>query len=201
MDSDQRRMLWSLARAAVAIIAVVLLLTVIDRSGTSAKDTPSNPAPASSPAPSLSEATRAVQIAAEKAASQPLCKEIPDLASLSLQSLLPPGVGTGSSAHDGGVNVTNAVIVTEPSSVQGMARQLCALPLLPVNPQACLASPGNWLQLLFVAADGEYWVVWTDTGGCMQVSGIGDQTRTAVPDKKLWPTVTADLRSGHELGA
>ncbi len=183
MDSDPRRMLWPLARAAVAIVAVVILLTVVDRSGTSSRDTTAKPAPAA------------------KAAARPLCADIPDLVSLSLQRLLPPGVGTGSSAHDGGVNVSNAVIVTQRSSVQGMARQLCGLPLLPANQQACLASPGDWEQFLFVAADGEYWVVWTGTGGCMAVSGIGNQTRTAVPDKELWPTVMADLRSGHELGA
>ena len=130
---------------------------------------------------------------AQVIAERPLCQAAPSLVRFSVQVLGPPRQG-------GAINVSNAATVTKAAQAQSMADQFCALPMLPAKADSCSGSGGPWFQLIFAAADGEYWTVWAASGGCEQVIGVGDETRTAMPaGSHLWATLRADLGAAQSL--
>jgi hypothetical protein len=198
MDSELRQRGFLAVRVVAVLLSVAVLLLLATRSG-GQKDTVASK---TTPAPNATHATakataKAAPVATPRAvqvtAGQTLCQAVPRLDTLSLQTLNPP-------APSGAINISNAVIVTKLPAVEAIARQLCALPPLGANPKFCLASRGvTWLQLIFGNVTGGHWTVWTINGGCMQVIGVGNQTLTAVPDKRLWPTALADLSVGRPL--
>jgi hypothetical protein len=193
MGSELRQRSLLILRVVAVLTGVAILLVLAPRVGGHKDAVAKKAVPSSSAAPAASKATAsATAPAVQVAAGQTLCQAVPSLVSFSAQSLKPPG-------RNGGVNVSNADIVTKPAQVQALARQFCALPALSADPKACFASLGNWLQFIFSAADGRYWTVWIYSGGCMDVVGAGGQTRTAMPDSRLWPTVLADLRGARPL--
>jgi hypothetical protein len=178
MGSESRQRALFAARAVVVLVAVVVVLVIASRTRSNPQDTVAakathSPAAAHSPAATPAPATHAATSSVQVAAVRPLCQAVPDLARFSIQVLGPPH-------QDGAINVSDAGTVTQASQAQSVARQLCALPALLAKPEACLASVGQWFQLIFDARDGEYWTVWAGDGGCEQVIGVGDQTRTAM---------------------
>jgi hypothetical protein len=193
MGSDLRQRIFLVARVAAALIAVGYVLTIAARAGGGHQ---SAAVPTASPAPASPTQAVATPTGVMPAPVSPktLCQAVPSLVQLSVQALYLP-------LRDGGVNVSNSVTVTGTAVVHALARQLCALPPAPADPAACAASTGHWTQFIFSAADAAYWTVWADTGGCMTVLGVGNQARTAAPDRRLWSTVLADVRQGHRLGS
>jgi hypothetical protein len=187
----QRAFLAARVAAVLAAVAVVLLL---------ASRTHSNPQDMVPPATTHPPvATHAVARAATGAAAGPvqviaersLCQAVPRLVQVSIQVL-------GSPHQGGAINVSNAGTVTKVGQVRSLAGLFCALPALPAKPESCPAVVGEWFQLIFGGADGEFWTVWASNGGCEQVIGVGDLTRTATPaGPHLWPALLADLRGSQ----
>jgi hypothetical protein len=198
MGPESRQRISLVARVAAGLIAVGYVLSLAARAGGGqhATDTatPSPTHPLVTATPSLALPAPAPTIAPAPVAVTTLCQVIPSLVQFSVQALYLP-------APDGGINVSNSVTVTTPALTRGLARQLCALPAAPASAASCRGGAGHWTQFIFSAADGGYWTVWADTGGCGDVLGVGSQTRTAAPGGRLWSTVVTDLRAGHQLGS
>jgi hypothetical protein len=193
MSSELRQRIFLFARVAAGLLAVVFLFTVVDRAGGAHKST-AVPTPSATHA--VATPTNAVPTSTLPAAvpATTLCQAVPTLVQFAVQTLYLP-------LPDHGINVSNSVIVNQPAPTQALARQLCALPPEPARSASCAAPAGHWTQFIFAAASNEYWTVWADSGGCMAVLGVGTQTRTATPDKRLWATVVADVRHGVPLGS
>lgn len=188
MGSDLRQRMFLFARVALGVIAVGYLLTLAARTGGGHKSTA---VPTASPTHAVATPTGAIPAPVP---ARTLCQAVPSLVQFSAQALY-------RSRPDGGVNVSNSVMVNEPAAARTLARQLCALPPEPADRASCAATAGHWTEFIFAAASSEYWTVWADTGGCMTVLGVGTETRTAAGDKRLWPSVVADMRDGVPLGS
>lgn len=195
MGLEPRQRAFLAVRVAAVLIAVAIVLVLASRTHTNPQDTVAAKAthsPAATPAVTRT-ATNAATSPAQVETEQPLCQAVPSLVRFSIQVLGPPH-------QDGAINVSNAATVTKAAEVQSVAGQFCALPALPAKPASCLAGEGSWFQLMFGARDGAYWTVWATNGGCEQVIGVGDETRTAVSvGPRLWPALLADLRGAQPL--
>jgi hypothetical protein len=184
LERRQRAFLAARVAAVLAAVAVVLLLAARTRSNP--QDVVAVPK-ATHPPVAMSAATSPVQVTAERS----LCQAVPGLARVSIQVL-------GSPHQGGAINVSNAGTVTQVGRVRSLAGQFCALPALSAKPESCPVAVGEWFQLIFVGAHGEFWTVWASNGGCEQVIGVGDQTRTALSaGPRLWAALLADLRGAQ----
>lgn len=193
MGSDPRQRAFLAVRVAGVLIAVAVVLVLASRTRSNPQDTVAAKATHSPAAthPAARAATDGATSAVQVTVAQSLCQAVPNLVRFSIQVLGPPH-------QDGAINVSNAGTVTKAAGVQSVARQFCALPALPASTGSCPASEGQWFQLIFDAANGAYWTVWASSGGCEQVIGVGDQTRTAMPaGPRLWPALLADLRDSQ----
>lgn len=188
MGPDLRHRISLLARIGAGLLAVAYLLVLSSRGGSGHRSTA-----VPTPSPKRAVATPTAVLPAPPPA-RTLCQAVPALVQFSVQTLYLP-------LPDGGVNVSNSVTVNEPAAARTLARQLCGLPPEPGNPASCASPAGHWTQFIFGSASNAYWAVWVDSAGCMAVLGAGTRTRTALPDKRLWPTVVADLHDGVPLGS
>jgi hypothetical protein len=195
MGPEPRQRAFLAVRVAAVLIAVAVVLVLAARRSSNPQDTVGakathSPSATRTPAGAV---TSAGPGPAQVTAERPLCQAVPSLVRVSIQVLGPP--------HQGGaINVSNAGTVTKAAQVQSMVGQFCALPVLPAKPESCPGTGGPWFQLIFGAVDGEYWTVWAASGGCEQVIGVGDQTRTALSaGSRLWVTLRADLRGAQPL--
>jgi hypothetical protein len=199
MGPEPRQRAFLAVRIAAVLLAVAVVLVLASRTSSNPKDTgpKATHSPQAAPSSSVRDvAPSAANVPASPAqvtAERPLCQAAPSLVRFSIQVLGPP--------HQGGaINVSNAGTVANAAQARSMAGQFCALPVLPAQPEPCPATGGPWFQLIFAAGDGEYWTVWATDGGCEQVIGVGDQTRTARPaDPRLWRALLADLRAAQPL--
>ena len=198
MRSDPWHRALFAARVVALLAAVAVLLVFAARERTNPQDTTAGQAthtasPGATHSPGATPAATSTAGTRVQMTGLSLCEAVPGLVRFSIQVL-------GSPHQGGAINVSNADIVTKAALVQSVARQFCALPVLPGKPEFCLASLGSWFQLIFGAKDGKYWTVWANSGGCEQVIGAGDQTRTAMlAGPRLWPALVADLRAAHPL--
>ena len=64
-------------------------------------------------------------------------------------------------------------VVTEVSSVQDVAKVVCALPRIPMGVMSCVIDLGIYYRLSFTTANGAFPTVVASATGCQTVRGIG----------------------------